>query len=118
MSDNNNQPTPEQRRAMVDAALASFKDKHKPTAPTEEDLIIYRAMEVAAKIDKIMKEIIRTDKARGGTFNVGSAGSTSIKLYCDEFIKWPKDELVFLITVMHNEQLMDNIAEADRAGLL
>lgn len=115
----NNHPLPSPgsdgiRRRIVNDTLKHFKAKHAPK-PVHE--VVERAKLLSLEVHRVTKEVLKQSQAAGHPYNEKAMQALVSKLYLDGFSKWSKDELVFLVTLIHGEIAMAGINEAVNMGL-
>lgn len=116
-SHSNGEPNPDQRARMVDDALASMKHKFKPINKTVAEDIMLRAKVVTQTVAKTCREF--TDPARKAgivTHDTKLLSALISKEYAELFSQWSKDELLFLITLIHTEQAIEQISGETNTG--
>lgn len=100
------------RRRIVDATLREFYKKH---APLPEHTVIARAKMISSTVNGTCLDVLKADK--GNPYDESAMRGLVEKLYLEHFNTMSRDELLFLVTVMHSEVAMEGINERVRQGL-
>lgn len=111
-------PNQEERNRMVEAALHGFYKKHGDGPPTQEEQCYMRAKHTMASVNRNIHEVLNTAKAQGHKFDKDSCFQTLEVLIMDAFRQWPKDDLLYLLTILQAGILMNSIEDEVKAGLL
>lgn len=106
---NQNTPNPDQRAHMVSDALSALSHNFRPISMTEAELLLQRAKAVNSAVMKKAKPLIDHDTLIGGNKDVTTLAHVISKAYAEGFAGWSKDELLYLITLMHTETAISNM---------
>jgi hypothetical protein len=114
MNEPNGQPPrrSEVRQQIVDATLKLFKQKH---ALTPEHILVERAKEISRHVANVIDDVLRSPAA--GPYNAVACSGLTNKLFLDGFAKWDKDELLFLVCLIHTELAIERTNDRVRQGL-
>jgi len=106
---NQNTPNPDQRAHMVSDALSALSHNFRPVSMTEAELLLQRAKAIAFEVKKKVKPFIDHDTLIGGNQDVTTLAHVISKAFAEGFASWSKDELLYLITLMHTETAVSNL---------
>ncbi len=96
-------PTPEEHKRIVDAALK--KMPLEPLALTEDERIMQRAMAATRRIRDQFTPAI----AKHGFPDRKLHGLAIGKAFLEEFHTWDKADLIYLLCVIHTDTLLEKL---------
>ncbi len=94
---------------MVSDALSALSHTFRPVTMTEAELLLQRAKTIAVEVKKKVKPLLEHDTLIGGNKDVTTRAHLISKAYAEGFASWSKDELLYLITLMHTETAVSNL---------
>lgn len=105
----NNEPNPDQRGRMVADALKALSHDFKPMTLNDSELIMKRAMEIAKAVKAIIKPLDEHVHLTGIQHDVKVMANLVSKAYTEGFCTWSKDELLYLLVLMHTEMVIESV---------
>lgn len=108
-SNTNGTPNPDQRSAMVNDALKALSHDFKPMDETAAMLLMKRAFELSKAVKAIINPLLKHEQAFGGGHDTKTLAHLISKAYTEGFSNWDKDELLYLVVLMHTETAIEGI---------
>lgn len=106
---NNGTPNPDQRARMVSDALKVLSHDFKPMDETAAMLLMKRTFELSKAVKAIIKPLLNHEQAFGGGHDTKTLAHIISKAYTEGFSNWDKDELLYLVVLMHTENAIEGI---------
>lgn len=103
-------PSPESREKMVKHALANLKFP-KEAAADEIDQLMQRVQDAVKRVHTLVQPIAQSQIDNGQIHTPQGRKAfknTLVKFLCDEFKEFDKDELIFVMAIVHAQILSDN----------